>query len=124
MKKTNETSKTTREQALEWWNGLSVFESGNKLGKNGLCTKYYHIDRYYDSLTGREIEEIWRHEHYLEPINSKLNQKQFKDFDPRLFKQYIDKFSDEDQLKIFDLLSEILYNKGYKEEIYRIITEG
>lgn len=115
MEKTKEPS--TRQQALSWWNNELVdFGCGTQLGRNGLCSKYFGSERYFTSLTGREIEEIWnyemqRKEFILEDIlfggensNYKLNQKQFKQFDESLFRNYIDKFSDEDKRKALKIL--------------------
>lgn len=50
--------KTSREQALEWWNNLPLFIENSK---------HHYSDRYYpnrghNSLTGREIEKIWEKE--------------------------------------------------------------
>ena len=53
--KTKATS--TREQALEWWNNLSPYDE-----QHSLREKYFGNDRMTSSLTGREIEEIWRAE--------------------------------------------------------------
>lgn len=45
----------------------------------------------------------------------KSNQKQFKQFDESLFKAYIDKFSDEDKLKAFQILAKELYSINYRK---------
>jgi hypothetical protein len=37
-------------------------------------------------------------------LELKTNQKQFKEFDPKLFKQYIDKFSDDHKFNMFLVL--------------------
>lgn len=50
-----------RTLALEWWYNLpqgTFYENGSK---NALCEKYYP-DRTSLSLTGREIENIWKNE--------------------------------------------------------------
>lgn len=60
--------KSTRELALEWWNSLPYFGSGNKLGRNGLSNKHYQ--KQSDYLTGREIEEIWKNQLPLEERES------------------------------------------------------
>jgi len=51
--------KTTREKALLWWNNLPDFGKGGFFGKDELTTKFYGSRVLY-SLTGREIEYIWR----------------------------------------------------------------
>ena len=65
-------------------------------------------ERHPDSLTGREIEEIWRKETaHIDPSDieaaykTQVNQKQFKKFDESLHKAYLNKFSDEDKFKAF-----------------------
>lgn len=96
--------KSTRELALEWWRSLSLQKQLS-----------FYKERDIQSLTGREIEEIWRKELFsvekdiLNSINGqenefKPNQKQFNHFSPELFKKYIDKFSDEDKNKAFQLI--------------------
>jgi hypothetical protein len=50
---------TTREQAMEWWDDLA------SLRKTQLCdtnTEIVGTVRRWETLTGREIEEIWRKE--------------------------------------------------------------
>jgi hypothetical protein len=54
----------TRQQALAWWSNLP-FNSSNNVSKTSYCKKYYGnftLARTYDTLTDREIEEIWRKE--------------------------------------------------------------
>lgn len=110
--KTKETS--TRQQAIAWWKSINgTFE------QRDLGSKYYPNR---DSLTGREIEQIWlkemqnqSEERTAEQHSYKPNQKQFKQFDESLFKAYIDKFSDEDKFKAFisnlnELSEEIQFN--------------
>jgi len=46
---------TTREQVMQWWNS---FEASTR---QSLCSDYYN-NRQFDTLTGREIEKIWRKE--------------------------------------------------------------
>lgn len=124
-------SEITREQALAWWTDL-------QFGKKCFFrTKYHPQERQLSSLTGREIEEIWRKEtggelatggeKVLEILNSKPNQKQFKEpnpldyndvqeyrndlkkynqkefkqFNESLHKAYLNKFSEEDKFKAF-----------------------
>ena len=53
------TEETTRTKALIWWNSLPDFGNPTMKGKHGLCTKFYN-DRMFQSLTGREVENIWR----------------------------------------------------------------
>ncbi len=58
---TNEIKKvviqSTREQALAWWNNLSPYDE-----QHSLREKYFGNERLTSSLTGREIEGIWRKE--------------------------------------------------------------
>jgi hypothetical protein len=42
----------TRKQAIQWWNG---FEASTR---QSLCSDYF-TNRQFDTLTGREIEQIW-----------------------------------------------------------------
>jgi len=126
--------KSTRELALEWWKQLclSCELDDTHYILDSLIRKYVSVPRHYTSLTGREIEEIWRKENQLKDAifnntsfddkpnqkqfniakqivenstygadskNHPINQKQFKEFNPELFKAYIDKFSDEDKVK-------------------------
>lgn len=44
---------TTREQAMKWWNELPVFETNS-------YTNTYFKGRTWTTLTGREIETMWR----------------------------------------------------------------
>jgi hypothetical protein len=93
----NNKEKSTRELALERWNNLEAFK----------CDQL-SFPRNKISLTGREIEEIWRKETQAIPEHAlgcnpneyeidKPNQKQFKEFNPKLFLQYINKFSLKDR---------------------------
>jgi hypothetical protein len=99
------TGKSNRELALEWWRTI-------ELPRQVLLAKRY-FERTALSLTGKEIEEIWRKETqgFEQQANLagavvefKPNQKQFKEFNTELFKQYIEKFSDEDKLKAMKII--------------------
>lgn len=95
--------KSTREQAMAWWDTLPVF---------GIPSKEYYIGLYYsdDDVTPERIEEVWKKEinqtnyqvfHHelpdnLEELYSKPNQKQFKQANPELISAYFDKFSKQD----------------------------
>jgi len=105
----------TRRQALEWWSKLP--KDTRQQSKLNLCWIYFDIGRNPSSLTGREIEKIWRKEHpnlikdadelsnlMDDTFESKPNQKQFKEFNPELFKAYINKFSDKDKVKALNIL--------------------
>lgn len=123
--KTNETS--VREQALAWWNRMSFEEKFYKvipwLKDNGRDT----TERHPNSLTGREIEEVWLKElekkqlaiDLTDYINKKKNQdecigfidgykkaneKQFKQGNDNLFKAYINKFSQEYKARMLQIL--------------------
>lgn len=124
--------KSTRELSLKWWGNL--VDMPNFVGNNQPCklscsTKYYK--RRFETLTDLEIEEIWRMEtqdslsdedmkmltdeakeemseslgeHFSYSFAHKPNQKQFKEFNPELFKAYINKFSDKDKLKALEIV--------------------
>jgi hypothetical protein len=91
--------KTNRELAIEWWDNLPTWGNPSKEYLMGL----YYSD---DNVTPERIEEIWRKEvnQITENVFSKPNQKQFKEFNPDLFKAYISKFSDEDKLKALKIV--------------------
>lgn len=112
--KTKETS--TREKASKWFANKSYLE------QHELSDKYFE-SRNPSLLTIEQVEEIWKKETQEQQYSiydssmkntedcgkitvreSKLNQKQFKQFDESLFKDYIDKFSDEDKEKCFEIL--------------------
>lgn len=108
--------KSTREQALAWWNGITYGK------KQHLIIENLGHEKALSRLTGREIEEIWRKETFytLEETKEnikkfKSNQKQFKTFDDSLHKAYLNKFSEEDKFKAFisnlnELSEEIQFN--------------
>lgn len=120
--KTNET--LTRKLALKWWSDLP-FDSSNNVSKKAYYDCYkanvYTLAKNYTELTGGEIQHIWAvetnrienvvftpnfstQEEKLETVKQKFNQKQYKQFDESLFKAYIDKFSDEDKIKVLNVL--------------------
>ncbi len=108
--------KSTREQALAWWNGITYGK------KQHLIIENLGHEKALSRLTGREIEEIWLKETFytLEETKEnikkfKSNQKQFKTFDDSLHKAYLNKFSEEDKFKAFisnlnELSEEIQFN--------------
>lgn len=75
---------STREQALAWWNSLSDI-SIQMPSKSHLCKVYHGDMRIHKSLTGREIEEIWKNEVQVKELSNvyhnaeylKPNQKQY-----------------------------------------------
>lgn len=85
-------TKSSRELALDWWNDLPVW---------GKCSKEYYMGFYFanDNITSEKIEQIWSCETGKDKMFHKSNTKQFKEFNPELFKAYINKFSDEDKIK-------------------------
>jgi len=124
--------KSTTELALEWWKQQKApFEIMRRCGFS---------DNRFISLTGREIEEIWRKETQDEKLNKdheyeqqahlagavaefKPNQKQFKEFNPELFKQYIDKFSDDHKFNMFlVLLKEFKLESSIESNIMTLIA--
>jgi len=112
---------STREQAITWWDSIDpdlrvdfCIYYNDKLNLSG---------RLPSSLTGREIEEIWKNEVQVKELSNvhhnaeylKPNQKQFKQFDESLHKAYLNKFSEEDKFKAFisnlnELTKEIQFN--------------
>lgn len=48
---------TKREQSIKWWNNLPSNDPRRE-SKNNLAVVYYN--RPWNTLTGREIEIIWR----------------------------------------------------------------
>ena len=109
--------KSNRELALEWWNNLPTW---------GISSKEYYMGVHYsdDDVTDEKIEEIWKRK--IKPNDwknlpntmmkakalyvglnniAKANTKQFKEFNPELFKAYINKFSNEDKIRAISILS-------------------
>lgn len=106
--KTSNRKQSNRRQAISWWNNLTF-------GKQCFIrSKYHPQERSLDSLTGREIEEIWEKEFTnelngeFEKLGSSLrikpNQKQFVEFNEDLFLSYINKFSDLGKRKAIEML--------------------
>lgn len=105
---------STREKALAWWKDL---KNENKIK---FSKKYYpYLSGSTTLLNQYEIELIWlkeTQEDYSDVAEAakklsntieelrKPNQKQFKQFDESLFKAYIDKFSNEDKIEMFEVL--------------------
>lgn len=93
--KTNETSKTTRELALEWWDKLERTK----------IEFYYHKYKIDSIILDEQIERI-----YLEMVSKgiKTNQKQFVQFDADKFKAYISKFNTRDRAIAVRILNDSL----------------
>ncbi len=53
---------TIRQLAMEWWNNLLPIADSETLNKTALCEQYYGFERTHQSLTGREIENIFYNE--------------------------------------------------------------
>ena len=87
----------TREQAINWWDGLFEYINPSGINKSALTEKYFK-DRIYHSLKGREIEEIWCKEVKTEE-NIYLN---------RLKEQY-------KELKVYEVSS---LNRKYRKLTY------
>jgi hypothetical protein len=100
---------TTREQAIAYFNSLPSVDQQ-------MLTDRYFNERHKQSLTGREIEEIWLKEtggelatggeKVLEILNSKPNAKEFKQFDESLFRTYIDKLPESESLNMIKIIYE------------------
>jgi hypothetical protein len=102
MKKTKETSSKL---SIRWWHNL------NSDDKQYYTENYFYSNKlpFRSVLRNDEIEEIWK-THAIDyqlsdsEVVLKQNQKQFKEFNPDLFKAYIDKFSKIDKIKAFKVL--------------------
>lgn len=94
---------STREQAIAYFNSLPSVDQQ-------MLTDRYFNERHRQSLTGREIEEIWYKEIGLNQDSveyiEKRNQKQFKQFDESLFKAYIDKLPESESLNMIKIIYE------------------
>jgi hypothetical protein len=105
MEKTKE-SPSSRELALEWWEGLQI------MTKRILYKSHYGVTTDDWFWFDDKIENIWRRETKdgsdREIIESviKPNQKQYKEFSPELFKSYISKFDISAKLEAYKILSE------------------
>jgi hypothetical protein len=111
--KTKETSR--REQAIAWWNKLEQDE------KMDLCMHYDWslklLGRLASSLTGREIEAIWKEEvepkiladsyHNSEYLPAK---KQFTEFNQEAVLAYIAKFKPEHLSRLFETVYNAIPN--------------
>lgn len=109
MEKTKETSnreQSNRRQAISWWNNLPDSLNNGK-DKQSYYDTYkanvYTVATKYSELTGREIQNIWAVESELDRT-VKPNKKQFAEFNEDLFKAYIAKFSEEDKVRVFEIL--------------------
>lgn len=141
---------STREQAIAWKNTLDIDTQIDLCIKyNDICKLH---GRLMSNLTGREIEEIFLKETaHIDPtdiqsaymmqvkpnqkewhedsnfmkqtFDLKTNQKQFKEFNPELFKAYINKFSDEDKIKAHQELWKSLSKKD-QNKILEILCNG
>lgn len=131
--------KSTRELALEWWGNLSLKQQSIAIKNSDLIVKE---TRLISSLTGREIEEIWKKEnpiitkgldldgnvviqkHYTNNpkvkgnIQIKPNQKQFKEFSSIHFEKYLDKFNNDNYMAMIGCIAERLN----KQEIATCMT--
>lgn len=129
-----------RDEALEWW---------RKLDYN---TQEYFKKKYNKKVFGdynkveviQEIQQIWLDEtqstipslsdeedtfdngselYEGKSIISKPNQKQFKEFNPELFKAYIDKFSDDHKFNMFlVLLREFKLESSVESNIMTLVA--
>ena len=110
---------STRELALAWWNNLKDLDFTDMFVETKCSYTMHHFghERNYNSLTGREIEEIWKNQLplaerefyyglYKESEKEyifKLNQKQFKELNPELHLKHLNKFSMFDKFEITSL---------------------
>ena len=80
---------TTREQVMQWWNNLGDNYYQRIILKQRLTDKHF-LKRDFETLTGREIEEIWRKEVKTENIYLNRLKEQYKQINE---KQSVDSFS-------------------------------
>lgn len=119
---------STREQASKWFANKSYLE------QHDLSDKYFEsrnpslltIEQVLD-IYNKEVLEPKRQEEWQESqVNcryTKPNAKEFKQFDESLFKSYIDKFSDEDKLKMWDWLTSELSNTVVKTRFEKMLKQ-
>jgi len=69
----------TRTQAIQWWNGLFEYINPSGINKSALTEKYYGKERRYQSLTGSEIEEIWRKENKTNEVSQNIYLNRLKE---------------------------------------------
>lgn len=80
------TIKSDRELAIEYWDKIPVLEKRILIGKYRLvdyhenCYGRYSINKTVDSLTGREIQKIWRAETKTEYNDIPRDEVRPKDF--------------------------------------------
>lgn len=89
---------TNRELALEWWNN-NLFYSQQQ------AINYAINGDYLAWLNNDQIIALWKGFNCPKP-----NQKQYKKFEPELFRSYIEKFSDEDKREACGILHSIVAN--------------
>jgi len=108
--------KTDREQSLEWFNSKSSLEKTRLTDTN---TELVGNVRRYESLTGREIELIWKKEtqEYNETFNPEAHSHLIIDFDKHelLLTEAIESNKVE---TIEEYLNREYPDKGYDEEYY------
>lgn len=110
---------TSRELAIEWWDKLRLTERVVEMNKFGIAPY-----RSSDTLTGTEIEKIWKNYLCLSAYDTDLkttkkedidfiikhenhdvlsNKKIFKEFNPELFVSYCNKFQEKDKLTLAEI---------------------
>lgn len=81
------------EKYMKWWNELNIID------KTFLCQKYYGDDNYWQILSSENIKYLYENIGFT----SNLKPKEIS-FNEETFKKYISKFSDEDKIKAYDIL--------------------
>ena len=86
------------EKHVKWWNQLNVID------KTLLWKKFYEDGNFWQNLSSEDIKLI-----YEKVINSVSNLKPKElSFNEENFKKYISKYSDEDKMKAYDILWDLI----------------
>jgi hypothetical protein len=105
---------TGREIEEIWKNEIQVkelrdsYHNAEYLKPNQKQYSQEEVDRLLDQEAARTTAQVLKN-----------NQKQFKEFNPELFKVYIDKFSNEDKFQAFAVLA-----KHFENHIYGFYKDG
>lgn len=79
---------------MKWWDELNIID------KTLLWKKYYENGNFWQNLSSEDVKLI-----YEGQINSVSNLKPKElSFNEESFKKYISKYSDEDKMKAYDIL--------------------
>lgn len=99
---------TTREQAMQWWDNLGDKFFERIQLKQELTDKYFP-KRNFGTLTGSEIEEIWRKEVETENIYLNKLKEQYKHFlKPSNGDEYFKRKDYYDAMRLFCLDTQLI----------------